>query len=74
MAKRTAKSKKRCLCGCGESPKSEKGRFCMGHDARFHGRLKKLADGRLSMAALKKELGRRGTYALPNYAKAVESD
>lgn len=29
-----------CLCGCGEYPVG--GRFCMGHDARLKGKLRKI--------------------------------
>ena len=74
MAKRRIKTaERRCGCGCGDTPKGDKSRFCIGHDARFHGRVKKLGDGRLTMTDLKKQLGRRGTYAVPGYTKAVKS-
>ena len=42
----------------------------MGHDARFHGRVKKLADGRLKMADLRKQVER---YAVPLYEEAVKA-
>lgn len=35
-----------CLCGCGELAKSGRS-FLQGHDARFHGWMKRLADGRM---------------------------
>lgn len=35
-----------CCCGCGEMVS---GFFKMGHDARFHGWMRKLADGRLEV-------------------------
>jgi hypothetical protein len=56
-----------CRCGCGETLNPGR-RFKMGHDARYHGRLKKLADGRLKpeeLAALVKP------YALPFYKGAA---
>jgi hypothetical protein len=54
----------KCRCGCGvEGP----GTYRMGHDAKFNGRVKRLLDGRLSMAELEKELGHAGEYALPFY-------
>ena len=40
---------KTCLCGCGATTKSF---FVMGHDARFHGWLKKIALGKLDPATL----------------------
>ena len=56
-----------CKCGCGETTSGPKRLFRMGHDARFHGRVAKLKDGRLSMSDLKADLGKRGAYALPFY-------
>jgi hypothetical protein len=60
----------KCQCGCGEMVGSPKSRFRMGHDARFHGRVTKLADGRLKMADLKSQIE---PYALPLYRAAVKA-
>lgn len=30
-----------CLCGCGATPSGKKARFMPGHDARYHGRIKR---------------------------------
>lgn len=38
-----------CLCGCGEMTASS---FRMGHDARFHGWMKRIADGKLDASTL----------------------
>jgi hypothetical protein len=32
---------RRCLCGCGQTPKGQESRFLMGHDARLHGEIKR---------------------------------
>ena len=32
-----------CLCGCGGTPKSPKGRYLPGHDAKHHSALKRAA-------------------------------
>ncbi|MDP9438519.1 MAG: hypothetical protein M3P49_07225 [Actinomycetota bacterium] len=37
----TAAPARRCLCGCGQTPKGQKSRFLMGHDARLHGEIKR---------------------------------
>lgn len=43
-----------CLCGCGGFPKGRKSRFVPGHDARYHGALKRaaraVADDRIKAA------------------------
>jgi hypothetical protein len=59
----------KCRCGCGVEGA---GTYRMGHDARFHGRVKKLLDGRLSMAHLEKELGHAGEYALAFYRTELD--
>lgn len=71
MAKKKAKSAKKiastkCLCGCDQNAKPGR-KFLQGHDARFHGRARKLADGRLELVDLTKELGAKGKYALNSY-------
>lgn len=78
MAKETAakaeKSSKvavKCGCGCGEMTKPGS-KFLQGHDARFHGRCRKLADGRLQWDDLVKELGKKGEYALPDYKEGMK--
>lgn len=38
------KTVRQCVCGCGEETT---GHFAPGHDARYHGWIKKLADGRI---------------------------
>jgi hypothetical protein len=53
----------KCSCGCGEMCKPKR-TFRQGHDARFHGRVRKLTDGRLIMADLKEMVE---AYALPLY-------
>ena len=60
-----------CRCGCGEAltEGGKKGRmFRQGHDSRFHGRVKKLKDGRLTMSELSKMIQ---PYALGYYKEAV---
>lgn len=59
-----------CNCGCGE--KTNGGRFLPGHDARFHGRVKRLADGRQKWADLEAELGKKGEYSHPHYKEALK--
>ena len=49
------KNESLCRCGCGEIIKTGR-EFLQGHDARFHGRVKRLLDGRLSMVDLQKEI------------------
>jgi hypothetical protein len=56
-----------CHCGCGE-PVAKGRSFRQGHDARFHGRVAKLADGRLSIEDLP-GLGVK-PYAVPFYLDA----
>ena len=41
----------RCACGCGEGARKH---FKAGHDARYIGRLKRVADGRLKPGDLPK--------------------
>lgn len=48
-----------CGCGCGTLVA---GRFSMGHDARFHGWIKRVGDGRMSIAELPEQV-RRGMFA-----------
>lgn len=43
---KVAKTVRNCVCGCGGQTT---GNFVPGHDARFHGWLKKLADGRIDV-------------------------
>ena len=57
-----------CHCGCG-FPTKPKRNFLQGHDARFHGRVLKLKDGRLTMAQLKKDIN---SYAIPTYEAALK--
>lgn len=38
-----------CGCGCGETVARK---FAVGHDARFHGQLKRVADGRMKLSEL----------------------
>lgn len=67
--KKPSRSKKgavKCGCGCGQMTKPGS-KFLQGHDARFHGRCRKLADGRMTMDDLIKELGKTGEYAIPAY-------
>lgn len=62
-----------CGCGCGGETMSH---FIPGHDARYKGWMKKLADGRLDQAELKKLMGqktfgkytfkKKGTGFVPN--------
>lgn len=70
-AEKTKKESVKCGCGCGQMTKPGS-KFLQGHDARFHGRARKLADGRLSLADLTKELGKQGTYALASYKEAAK--
>ena len=58
-----------CQCGCGE-PVAKGRLFRQGHDARFHGRVAKLRDGRLDT----KDLPGLGVkpYAMPHYLDAVK--
>lgn len=59
-AKPKAETKmKPCGCGCGENVKK---RFAMGHDARFHGWLKRVGDGRMKLSELPKQV-RQGMFA-----------
>lgn len=57
-----------CRCGCGEICKPKR-TFRQGHDARFHGRIRKLRDGRLKMADVKAVIE---PYAVKYYAAEVE--
>jgi hypothetical protein len=41
-----------CLCGCGEPLLKPGRRFRQGHDARFHGWIKKVEDGRMKFEDL----------------------
>ena len=59
------KTPNRCLCGCGGATRS---RFCMGHDARYHGRIKRLKDGRLTLRDLEAEIG---AEAIQTYRDAL---
>lgn len=47
-----------CGCGCGTLVK---GRFAIGHDARFHGWIKRVGDGRMTIAELPEQV-KRGMY------------
>lgn len=46
---KAAKALRPCCCGCGELVA---GSFRMGHDARFHGWMKRIADGKLDPATI----------------------
>lgn len=48
-----------CGCGCGDQCGSVKSRFLPGHDARFHGYVAKIKDGRLKYAELPTDEARR---------------
>ena len=61
---------KKCWCGCGEDTSGSK--FKPGHDARFHGRIKRLKRGTLTMETLKTEIG-QSNYAFNFYQEAIES-
>lgn len=56
-----------CRCGCGEECARN---FKQGHDSRFHGRVKKLQDGRLSMADIRKDKA-IAPYAYKFYEEAM---
>lgn len=58
----------KCLCGCGDATSGS--RFKPGHDARFHGRIRRITKGTLTMAELQKEIGKKN-YALPAYEAAL---
>ena len=60
----------KCLCGCGEKTSGSK--FKPGHDARFHGRVRRLQNGKLTLEDLKTEIGQTN-YALSTYETAVTS-
>jgi|GEM_PF-7101827 len=66
--KKTPITENLCYCGCGKSPKRKTSRYMPGHDARFHGRIVKILDGRLTLEDLKGEIE---TYALPLYREKL---
>lgn len=53
--KSTPKPQNPCKCGCGELVKNN---FRQGHDGRYHGWLKKVADGKLKFAELNETVRR----------------
>lgn len=61
-----------CQCGCGEAllPGKPGRLFRQGHDARFHGRVRKLTDERMSMQELAELVE---PYAIPAYEDALGS-
>jgi len=66
MAKRKPAVGLFCRCGCGEKVTPGR-RYRPGHDARFHGRIKKIKDGRLKLSELP-GLGVR-KYAMAEYRR-----
>lgn len=60
----------KCLCGCGEQTSGSK--FKPGHDARFHGRIKRIKSGKLTLDTLKTEIGKTN-YAISAYETALAS-
>lgn len=64
---RTKKEGVLCGCGCGEMTKPGR-QFLQGHDARFKGRVQKVADGRLDWNDIKDEIG---DYAVKSYKDAI---
>lgn len=58
----------KCLCGCGEPTSGSK--FKPGHDARFHGRIRRIQNGKLTIEQLQEEIGRKN-YAMPSYEAAL---
>lgn len=59
------KTVRKCGCGCGGDTTAF---FVPGHDARYKGWMKKLADGKIDQAELKKLMGQK-TYGLYNFKK-----
>lgn len=69
-AKATTPTKKEgVLCGCGCGEMTAPGRkFLQGHDARFKGRVAKVADGRLNWDDIKGDINE---YAVKAYKDAI---
>lgn len=59
-----------CHCGCGEVVNPGK-RFRRGHDARFHGRIKRLSSGELKLTHLP-SMG-VGDYAIRYYKDGMKT-
>jgi hypothetical protein len=72
-----------CLCGCGERTQTKKAAFVPGHDAKFSGRLKRIARGKYTDEDVETTLGndeamdhakiQKSNYMQENIAAAREA-